>query len=82
MLLNYADLCVAGKTVMGLTFKQVFYTLKTRNFVKTYYPLLAIPICAVAGSYLTSQLDEERRTFHNKSAMFGGQSLKAGEKLW
>jgi len=47
------------------------------------YSPLAIPIIAYfIGRYATKQTHENMRSYHNKSALFGGKELKEGERVW
>jgi hypothetical protein len=54
----------------------------TKNALARYSPL-AIPVCAVIfGSWLNRYLNEGYRSFHNRSALYGGRDLKPGERIW
>ncbi|ESN91173.1 hypothetical protein HELRODRAFT_182145 [Helobdella robusta] len=44
---------------------------------------VGVPMSAlVVGWYLDKLNDERYRSYHNKSALYGGRDLKPGERLW
>jgi hypothetical protein len=54
----------------------------TNNALRKYGPF-AIPLAAFfVGSYLNKYFGENYRTYHNRSALYGGRDLKPGERLW
>ncbi len=47
------------------------------------YAGFAIPLVGyLIGRYVTKQTQENMRSYHNKSALFGGKELKEGERVW
>ena len=53
------------------------------NWQKKYPALVVFPIVAyVAGNYVDKWIGRNMSDYHNKSALFGGQPLKEGERLW
>jgi len=55
----------------------------TRDAHKKYGPLL-IPLSVLFAAmwYDRTYVQKTYRTFHNKSALYGGRDLKPGEKSW
>jgi len=54
----------------------------TRNALQTYGPF-SIPLLAgLLGAYLDRLNGENYRSYHNRSALYGGRDLKPGERIW
>ena len=54
----------------------------TRNALAKFGPF-SIPLAAfLIGSYLDNWNGEKYRSYHNRSALFGGRDLKPGERIW
>ena len=54
----------------------------TNNALRKYGPF-AIPITAyLFAKFLSDKFGEDHRSYHNRSALFGGRDLKPGERIW
>lgn len=54
----------------------------TSNAFRKYGPF-AIPLAAyMFGKYVSFRLDENARSYHNRSALYGGRNLQPGERIW
>jgi hypothetical protein len=54
----------------------------TRNALAKYGPF-ALPLAAYwLGSFLDQRMGENYRSYHNRSALYGGRDLKPGERIW
>lgn len=54
----------------------------TRNAMSKY-GLFIIPFSVLTlGTMYNNRKEEEYRSFHNKSALYGGRDLKPGERIW
>lgn len=55
----------------------------THNWKAKYLPfLIPISVFGVCTWYDETYRQETHRTFHNKSALYGGRDLKPGERVW
>jgi len=54
----------------------------TKNALAKYGPF-SIPLAAfLLGAYLDRRMGENYRSYHNRSALYGGRDLKPGERIW
>ena len=54
----------------------------TKNALNKYGPI-SVPLTVFILSMMYQRhKEEEYRTFHNKSALYGGRDLKPGERIW
>jgi len=54
----------------------------TRNALSKYGPF-TLPLMAwFIGSYFDRMNGENYRSYHNRSALYGGRDLKPGERIW
>jgi len=54
----------------------------TKNALSKYGPF-SVPITVfILGVIYQQYKQEEYRSFHNKSALYGGRDLKPGERIW
>ena len=54
----------------------------TKNALSKYGQFLVPLTVLVLGTIYDSYKQEGYRSFHNKSALFGGRDLKPGERIW
>ena len=54
----------------------------TNRPVQKYGAILFVMAAGVFGYKLEHYMNGLNRTFHNKSALYGGVDLKEGDKLW
>jgi hypothetical protein len=54
----------------------------TRNALYKYGGFSIPLIACMIGSYLDRLNGENYRSYHNRSALYGGRDLKPGERIW
>jgi len=54
----------------------------TRDAGAKYGPIVLMIAGLIFAKKYTNHKEEEYRSFHNKSALYGGRDLKPGERIW
>jgi len=54
----------------------------TRNALEKYGPIVLPLAVYFLGYYIERRFNENYRSFHNRSALYGGRDLKPGERIW